>query len=182
MEFESLTGPEKAAVVILTLPEDTAKHFLNELDDDEVEQIMSAISRLDEVPTKLQQQVLDEFHSTMGNADQTLAGGRAKALELIESLGIELKTLPVRRDGQPTESTHVCAVPLIDTAGLTWRQSCVYRKLDRVLWIPVEADPGVALSNRRIGSGRIRESSSVTAKALPFRRTARGGATPSFPI
>lgn len=86
MDFETLTGPEKAAVVILTLPEETAREFLSQLRDDEVEQILAAVSRLDEVPTKLQEKVLEEFQSFFGAKERSLAGGRAKALELISSL------------------------------------------------------------------------------------------------
>ncbi len=64
-------------------------------------------------------------------------------------LGIELKTLPIDRRGLPRESTYVCSVPLESSAG-EWRHSWVYRKLRRVLWIPIEAEPSIALPQRRI--------------------------------
>ena len=86
MDFETLSGPEKAAIVILMLPEETAQQFLSELRDDEVEQIMAAVSRLEEVPAKLQERVLEEFHASLGTADHSLNGGRARAMELIGSL------------------------------------------------------------------------------------------------
>ncbi|MFZ0255945.1 MAG: DNA mismatch repair endonuclease MutH [Gammaproteobacteria bacterium] len=66
-------------------------------------------------------------------------------------IGVELKTLPVSVDGRPTESTYVCTVPLLEHHGLTWEQSCVYRKLKRVLWFPVEGAPSVPMGNRRLG-------------------------------
>lgn len=66
-------------------------------------------------------------------------------------LGVELKTIPVRRDGRPRESTFVCVVQLTALAGLRWETSLVRRKLARVLWIPVESEPGLALAERRIG-------------------------------
>jgi len=66
-------------------------------------------------------------------------------------LGIELKTVPVRGDGYPLESTHVCTVPLSGTAGLRWTESLVRRKLARVLWIPIQGDTDVPLESRRIG-------------------------------
>jgi DNA mismatch repair protein MutH len=69
-----------------------------------------------------------------------------------EAIGVELKTLPVDRRGQPRESTYVCTVPLVGTAGLTWETSPVRRKLARVLWVPFEADADVALGTRRIGT------------------------------
>ncbi|RKZ35698.1 MAG: DNA mismatch repair endonuclease MutH [Gammaproteobacteria bacterium] len=67
-------------------------------------------------------------------------------------LGVELKTLPVSRAGKPRESTYICSVPLTDTLGLTWDGSNVRRKLARVLWMPVEADPEIPWEQRRLGS------------------------------
>lgn len=66
-------------------------------------------------------------------------------------LGVELKTIPVDRHGRPRESTHVCTVPMTAHAGLTWETSLVRRKLARVLWVPVEAKPAIAIAGRRIG-------------------------------
>lgn len=67
-------------------------------------------------------------------------------------LGIELKTLPVNRDGTPRESTYVCVVPIGELHQQQWRTSNVWRKLARVLWVPIEADPAVPIAERRIGS------------------------------
>jgi DNA mismatch repair protein MutH len=51
-------------------------------------------------------------------------------------LGVELKTLPLRANGRPAESTWVTTVPLLNDQE-TWETSAVYRKLARVLWIPL---------------------------------------------
>jgi DNA mismatch repair protein MutH len=51
-------------------------------------------------------------------------------------LGIELKTLPLRANGRPAESTWVTTVPLLNDQE-TWQTCAVYRKLARVLWIPL---------------------------------------------
>ena len=69
------------------------------------------------------------------------------------NLGIELKTLPINSKGNPSESTYVCVVPLSHTAGLSWDNSVVKAKLKHVLWIPIEADKGLALGQRRVGMG-----------------------------
>lgn len=68
-----------------------------------------------------------------------------------EGLGIELKTVPVRRDGRPRESTFVCYLRLDSIAELEWARSPVRAKLRRVLWVPVEAERTVPLAQRRIG-------------------------------
>jgi DNA mismatch repair protein MutH len=67
-------------------------------------------------------------------------------------IGVELKTLPVGANGKPRESTYVCTVPLTNTSGLSWETSTVKRKLNRVLWLPVEADPALPMAQRRFGS------------------------------
>ena len=68
------------------------------------------------------------------------------------TLGVELKTLPVGRDGQPLESTYVCTVPLEGACAATWEDSWVRRKLARVLWVPVEAEREIPLADRRVGA------------------------------
>lgn len=66
-------------------------------------------------------------------------------------LGVELKTIPVRPDGRPTESTHVCTAVLDGSEGTSWRDTLVYRKLAKVLFVPVEDVEGVPLCERRFG-------------------------------
>jgi DNA mismatch repair protein MutH len=80
-------------------------------------------------------------------------------------LGIELKTLPVNRQGQPSESTFVCslAIPLCENA---WLQSRVWRKLSRVLWIPIEVLPDKNLGMRRIGMPLLWSPSPAVARIL----------------
>lgn len=65
-------------------------------------------------------------------------------------LGVEMKTLPLRADGRPKESTYVCTVPLTEFE-ICWKSSWVRRKLSRVLWLPVEAEAGVPIPERRVG-------------------------------
>lgn len=70
-------------------------------------------------------------------------------------LGIELKTIPISYQGLPLETTFVCAAPLVGVHGLTWENSHVKHKLSRVLWIPVEGERELPLSERRVGSPLI---------------------------
>jgi DNA mismatch repair protein MutH len=65
-------------------------------------------------------------------------------------LGIELKTIPVNKQGVPKESTYICTVPMLGM-GL-FSESSVYKKLQRVLWVPIEAEPLIPLPERRIGN------------------------------
>ncbi len=81
-------------------------------------------------------------------------------------LGIELKTIPVKANGYPAETTYVCQVPLANHLGLQWEQSCVAKKLNRVLWLPIESNPSLSLAERKIGNGFIWSPSPECKEAL----------------
>lgn len=66
-------------------------------------------------------------------------------------LHIELKSVPVNADGVPVESTFLCVAPLRDALGLQFEESPAWKKLARVLWVPIEAEPALPLAARRIG-------------------------------
>ena len=70
-------------------------------------------------------------------------------------LGVELKTLPVNRDGRPYESTYVGAVPLLDADELDWHSSSARRKLRRVLWVPILAEPDLEICERVVGRSAL---------------------------
>lgn len=91
---------------------------------------------------------------TVGTLLERVLGATAgsRALPDFPGLGIELKTLPVGVTGQPRESTFVCSLPLRTIAELDFADSLVRRKLARVLFVPVEAEPALPLANRRIGT------------------------------
>lgn len=66
-------------------------------------------------------------------------------------LGVELKTIPVDETGKPMETTYVTVAPLVNIQGLSWQQSLVFHKLQRVLWIPVEGIRSKPVGDRQIG-------------------------------
>jgi DNA mismatch repair protein MutH len=81
-------------------------------------------------------------------------------------LGIELKTIPLTRAGRPRESTFVCSVSLREIAETEWAVAAVRRKLARVLWVPIEADPRLPLGERRVGTALLWSPSSAQEAAL----------------
>ncbi len=84
IEFEQLTGVEKAGVLVLSLPPDMVRAFLSRLENGEVERVLAAVSRLDEIPPRVQEKVLMEFQELLGQRDYAIRGGRERALDLIE--------------------------------------------------------------------------------------------------
>ena len=72
----------------------------------------------------------------------------AASVDLAE-LGIELKTIPVNAALKPLESTYVCTVES-NRRALCWHDSWVYKKLAKVLWIPVLVKPGASIASHLI--------------------------------
>ncbi len=66
-------------------------------------------------------------------------------------LGIELKTIPINGDGNPSESTYICTAQ-IPHQEACWEQSRVWRKMNKMLWVPIEQAPHKPLSQCRIGT------------------------------
>ncbi len=71
------------------------------------------------------------------------------------NLGIELKSIPISHTGKPLETTFVSVAPLTGVHGITWETSHVRNKLSRVLWIPVQGEREIPLSDRCVGSPLI---------------------------
>jgi len=72
-----------------------------------------------------------------------------------QRIGVELKTIPVNQSGLPKESTYVTTVTLSEITGSTWETSAVRKKLERVLWLPVESANMIPLAQRRFGSATL---------------------------
>ena len=79
------------------------------------------------------------------------AGNRPEAD--FSGLGVELKSLPIKANGRPAGATFVSRVPQYTGSAIQWRSSSVRKKLQRVLWIPVEsARSRTAFSALHIGN------------------------------
>ena len=111
------------------------------------------VAQLAERTGKLQPRDLRGHKGWVGELLESALGAcsQSRPVPDFEHLGIEMKTIPIHKNGRPRESTHVCTVPLRDLVGQQWRTSTVYAKLQRVLWIPIEATPSIPLARRRVG-------------------------------
>lgn len=90
----------------------------------------------------------------IGQLIETTLGATASSLAEpdFQLIGIELKTLPLTNNGKPKESTYVCTVPLTNLHEQEWTTCWLKRKLQRVLWLPLEADKRIPLAERHIGN------------------------------
>lgn len=83
-------------------------------------------------------------------------------------LGIELKTLPIGVSGEPRESTFVCTIELNRIPEIEWGESRVKKKLDRVLWFPVQAAPEIPMRDRQLGEPLLWSPDADEESALRF--------------
>ena len=90
----------------------------------------------------------------------------SKPTQDFPDLGVELKTIPIDKYGQPLETTYVCYAPLMPTAGDTWETSNVCNKLSLVLWVPVEGERDIPVGERRVGTPFLWHPDEVQANAL----------------
>lgn len=104
----------------------------------------------------------------VGTALELALGATAgnKAAPDFCELAIELKTIPLAQDGKPAESTFVTTIPLLTIHHETWLKSQCYRKLKRVLWLPVEGDKAIPFPARRVGNAVLWSPSKAQGQIL----------------
>lgn len=81
------------------------------------------------------------------------ASAGSKPIPDFPELDIELKTIPVGKERQALESTFVCSISFEQIAKESFETSLCYKKLRRVLWIPIEGDTVIPYPERRLGLG-----------------------------
>ncbi|MCH7866243.1 MAG: flagellar motor switch protein FliG [Myxococcales bacterium] len=83
IQFEMLTGAEKAAILMLAMGPDRVAELLAKMEDHEVERILASVSRFDEIAATILDRVLQEFIDAIGHHELNIHGGRERALNLI---------------------------------------------------------------------------------------------------
>lgn len=94
------------------------------------------------------------------------ANAGSKAEPDFSHLHIELKSLPVDEHGKVLESTYVCVAPMTGFTMERFEDSWLYRKLSRVLWVPVLASRHIPLQQRVVGRAFLWSPSSLEAAVL----------------
>jgi len=126
---------------------------------------------LKELATKFNQPLPSDVRHAKGWMGQLLetslgATASSKAEPDFQLINVELKTLPLTPAGKPKESTYVCTVPLSNLHEQEWTTCWLKRKLQRVLWLPIEADKRIALGLRHIGNAILWSPSNEQASQL----------------
>jgi len=138
----SVQPPPQTLAELLTRAHAIAGYTLNELAQHQAVALPEDMRQAKGWTGQLLEQILGADAASLAEPD-------------FRALGVELKTVPILANGQPKESTYVCTVPLQSEGDSSWQQSWVRRKLQCVLWIPVESDPAIPLAQRRIGTALL---------------------------
>ena len=123
-----LTGPQKAATLLLQLGKDRAARVLSQLSEQEIEELTAEILHLERIDPEVAGEVLDEFWEAT-NTGPSFGGGMGLAQRLLEaSLGTEraagmMERLQTTLAGQPFEFLQQAdarqVVSLLSGAGVT---------------------------------------------------------------
>lgn len=123
------------------------------------------------IAERLQKNVPQQLITNKGWLGQLLehylgASAASLAMPDFPHLGVELKTLPLSPEGIPLESTYISTVSLFHTVGAVWDESVVWKKLQRVLWIPIIGSRDTPIGERIIGNTFLWEPSIAHAGIL----------------
>lgn len=126
---------------------------------------------LKELATTFEQPLPKDMRHAKGWMGQLIekslgATASSRAEPDFQLINVELKTLPLTSSGKPKESTYVCTVPLTNLHEQEWSTSWFKRKLQRVLWLPLEADKRIPLSERHIGNAILWSPSETESAQL----------------
>ena len=104
-----MTGPEKAAVFLLSLGEADASQIFKRLSDSEIKQLAAAMSAIQKVPPEVADKVAEEFVSRLEKKDNLSVGGQTflknvvgSAFEQKQAAKI-LRSLEMEKGGLPFE-------------------------------------------------------------------------------
>jgi flagellar motor switch protein FliG len=78
-----MNGPEKAAILLLSLGEDIASNVLKNLEYDDIQKITSYMSQLKNVPSEDMRKVLDEFYNRTSSGVISSQGGETYIKRII---------------------------------------------------------------------------------------------------
>ena len=85
IDLSALSGPSKAAIVMVALGSEASSQIFKNLDESEIEKLSTEIARLDNVTSQIREAVLEEFHNLAIAHQYVTQGGLDYAREILES-------------------------------------------------------------------------------------------------
>ena len=84
MTIESLDGTQKAAILMVAIGPDAASQLFQNLNQEDVESITKEISKLRNIPSKLINEVVNEYYKMVLAQNYISEGGKGYAEQLLE--------------------------------------------------------------------------------------------------
>ncbi len=98
MTFENLSGTQKAAILLVAIGTDAASQILRNMSQEDVERITKEISRLRNIPSKVINEVVNEYYKMILAQNYISEGGTKYAEQLLEkAMGKEQSALLLKK-------------------------------------------------------------------------------------
>ncbi len=97
VSFESLSGLQKAAILIISIGADASSHLFKNLNSEEIEDLAREIVNMQNVGSETIEKVLDEFYQLMTARNYLAVGGMNYAQEVLEKALGEEKALELTK-------------------------------------------------------------------------------------
>lgn len=90
IEFESLRGIDKAAILVNFLGTDSIKILLNKMDDADIRKLIHLMSKFKVVPVQLTKRVLEDFYEKINESEEFIFSDKTASKEsIVNALGEE---------------------------------------------------------------------------------------------
>ncbi len=89
MGIETLTGLNKAAVLLICLGEEATSKIFTELSDDEIRQVTRMMATIDHIPVEIKEKVLNSYSSAQDDFAGVFVKGRDFARKSLESISTD---------------------------------------------------------------------------------------------
>jgi flagellar motor switch protein FliG len=93
-DYRSLTGPEKAAILLLSLGEDLSAKLFAEMDDDEILEISQTMSGLGKISPSVVERLFVDFAEQMSGTN-ALVGTQNSTVRLLQNAGLATDRIDV---------------------------------------------------------------------------------------
>lgn len=90
LDYDSLRGIDKAAILVNYLGQDAIRVLFKKMDDADIRRLIHLMTKFKIVPVNVTKRVLEEFYETISESDEFIFSGRTSSKEsIVEALGEE---------------------------------------------------------------------------------------------
>lgn len=120
IDYRTLKGFEKAAILVNYLGKDAAKAFFKNMDEADLKKLLATMNRLRIVPIEVTKKVLEEFYELVSESEDYIFSQKMTSKEtIIEALGEDkARSIVGHLDSASRQSRTLESLELVDTKSL----------------------------------------------------------------